>query len=134
MEDNAAAALDHIKLRSDVIFVDWGGAFQTQLFVHPLGSLDALRPVRCISLGWGLRSPISDSRMRELGIEDLPQALLTREDIVLVCFRGMLEILAQYLCEHEEAEAIDIGFIHQGDERVFGSVVRIRRAEQRISP
>lgn len=133
VEDYAANRLRLLQPYSGHIFVDWGGAFPTQFLVAPLGSLDAVRPFRCLSLGWGLRSPGSDRRMRELGIENLPRALLSRDDLLMVCHRGLLEILAQYLDEHEGAPSIQVGFIHQGD-GVFGAVVRILPVEQRAIP
>jgi len=134
VEDYAAHRLRLLQPYSRHIFVDWGGALPTQFLVTPLGSLDALRPFRCLGLGWGLRTPGSDRCMRELGIEDLPRALLSRDDLLLVCHRGALEILAQYLDEHEGAPSIEVGFIHQGDDRLFGDVVRILPVEQRSIP
>jgi hypothetical protein len=134
VEDYAAQRLRLLEPYSGHIFVDWGGAFPIQSYVRPLGSLDAMRPFRCLGLGWGLRTPGSDRRMRELGIQDLPRALLSRDDIVLACNRGVLEILAQYLDEHEGAPSIDVGFIQEGDSCFFNDVVQIRPVEHRSIP
>ena len=134
LEDAAANVLRHLDPRPDLLVVNWGDAFKTEFLVSPLGSLDAIRPLRLLGLGWGLRSPASDRRMQEFGIDDLPLALLDRDDVMLVCDRWLLEWLALYMEEHEGALSVEVRTIVRDESGLCGDVVQLRRVEQRSIP
>lgn len=97
-----------LDLEPDDVVVVWGGDLPYEEMVRPLDD-GQLEDVTLLATGWPVLSPFTTERIRHLGIDNLYQALYTRDDLYLAAFGMRLPGYARFVCEHYGQElAFDV--------------------------
>jgi hypothetical protein len=115
-----AVVMDQIAPRDDQLFVIWGGSFPYEGLVRPLEPLTQLESFKCMGLGVGLQTPMSNERLREFRIDDLCRAIYERNDVFLVSDEPLNALLATYVEEHYDAR-----IVFRPVHRYFGQLVAV---------
>jgi hypothetical protein len=97
---SAVSLMKQLRPRPESLYVVWAESFPYEDFVQPLGSVESLRPFRCLPLSALLATPLARRRLEEYGITDLNQALYRRPDVFLVGRPERNKLLADYVAAH----------------------------------
>ena len=105
---------------TDRLYVVWGGSFPFE-WILPRDSLATWRRFKVYSFGCPANTPLADDRLREFGIDDLMQALYTRDDVLLISGAEYVPCMITYLREHRhvETEAHQVSFLPPGVPPLF---------------
>jgi hypothetical protein len=94
-------ALQTIQPRADQLYVLWRDWFQLEKLVDPFGDTRDLRDFRCVWLSGMLRTPITQRRLHEFGIDDLYRAIYERPDgIRVVAMYNLMQMYRFYVHWH----------------------------------
>jgi hypothetical protein len=86
-------------VNSEGIFVVWGSSLKYE-DVSPFARSKELPKIKLIGLGWMINSPPYVERLRQLDIDDLYQAIATRNDLYLIASDSLVSLYEQYMLEH----------------------------------
>jgi len=85
--------------RDDRLYVVWAPGFPYQA-ISPFDNLRSFSNRHQLVLGWPQRTPVSEAMLRKFHIADLPVALYTRPDVVMVGLRNIHPFYSKYVEEH----------------------------------
>jgi hypothetical protein len=87
------------KVNSEGIFVVWGASLKYE-YCSPFTTIAQLPKLKLIGLGWRVNSPPHREWLKKLKIDDLYQAIATRNDIYLITTENLMALYEQYMLEH----------------------------------
>lgn len=85
--------------RDDRLYVVWAPGFPYQA-ISPFDNLRSFSNRHQLVLGWPQRTPVSEAMLKKFHIADLPVALYSRGDVVMVGRRNIHPFYSKYVEEH----------------------------------
>jgi len=77
------SAIDALRRQDRFVYVDWAGSLKPEM-LSPWGGIEGLRGLRFVMLNVFQRTPLVSEKLSEYGINDLYEALYTRDDVWLL--------------------------------------------------
>lgn len=81
------------------IFVVWGASLKYE-DISPFVTSKDIPKVKLIGLGWRINSPSYQDQLKQLGINDLYEAIANREDTYFISMEALIPLYEQYMLEH----------------------------------
>lgn len=81
------------------IFFNWGASFPFQ-YMSPFDTDREVARLRVVQLGWNQLSPLFEERLRDLGLDDIRQALVGNPHIYFFMPTAGIDPLKQFVKEH----------------------------------